>query len=188
MAVTLPTLSNQFPNAIVRTAHSLTAFIDTVKVEPYSWAYVKDGEWVELDGATNKYKVPGAGAVPAATNLAGKQLYILTGKTSEPPRQAMVREVEDASATAQEGYLPVYKGHEPVEIDTKIFDPNAAAGWGTPGATVYVVSMLDASGNARAVLSTDATGDGATTGVAVGTLVRAAADSPDGFVRFRLTV
>ena len=186
MPVTLPTLSNQFPNVIVRTAHHLTAFIDTVPVEPYSWAYISDGEWVELDSTLSKYKVPGAGAVPAATALNAKTLYFVTGKTTEPPRQVLMPDVEDASVTTQEGSLPVYKGHAPVEIDSKIFDPDAVATWATLGVTVYVVSMLDGDGNARAVLSTDATGDGATAGLAVGTLIQNAANN-NGFVRVQLT-
>jgi len=186
MPVTLPTLSNQFPNVIVRTAHHLTAFIDTVAVEPYSWAYISDGEWVELDATLDKYKVPGAGAVPAAVDLAAKTLYFVTGKTAEPPRQAMTREVEDSSSTTQEGYLPVYKGHEPVEVDSKIYDPDAVATWATVGVAVYVVSMLDGDGNARAVLSTDATGDGGTSGLAIGTLIKNAANN-NGFVRVQLT-
>jgi len=185
MAVTLPTLSNQFPNVIPRTPHSLTMFVDTVPIGHASWGYIDDGEWVE-EGANGDYNIPGAGAV--ALNLAGKVLYFTLGKTIEAPRQtlASMREVLDAKdlVANPRGNLPVYKGHEPAEVDFKVYD--TAATWTVVGVVVYVVSGVDADGNVRAVLSTNATGDGATTGLAVGRLVKGPANN-DGYVRVHLT-
>jgi len=181
MAVTVPTQSNQFPNVINRTGDYLTAFIDTVPVTATTFAYVADGEWLEEDATTHKYKIPGEGAAIGIA-LNAKHLFLVTGKRTEPSRQVLALDVYDMTTSSAEGMLPVYKGTDPVEFDFLFYDEGATWAYMAP---LYIVSDVDADGVIRCILSTTATGQGGAAGKLVGYVTRTPADN-NGFVRAML--
>jgi len=182
-AVVLPTTLNlQSPNIKVLTGNYLTQHVETVPVDTTSWAYVMDGEWIELT-STGVYRVPGSGAIPAVVALNTKTLYLVLGKTVEPSRYTLTREIRDYATPAFGGHLNVFEAELPVELDTKIYDEEAT--W-TVGADAYLISGLDADGNARVVLSTAATGAGGLAGKKIG-VVLAVPSANNGFARIRWT-
>lgn len=183
MAANIPTLSIQFQNVIVRTSDSLREFRDTVPIDAASWAHIADGEWVALDGATGKYAIPGIDE-DGHVDLANVNMVFTLGKTCEYPRMTLPTEITNMRG-AQEGHLPVYKGHGPVEVDFKLFDQDASPGWSTVGVPVYVVSLPDEDGKVRALLSTSATGVDSHSGKLVGHLARVPSQN-GGFVRVML--
>lgn len=175
--VKFPSQSKQDKNVIVRTAHYLTQFVETVPIDPTSWEYIAEGEWVEC-GSDGKYKIPDD-AKGNAVDLSGKKLYFVLGKKTDPSNQVLMLEVQDTDNQA--GCLPIYKGHDPVEVDFKFYDSDSTWNVGDPA---YVVSIKDSNNKIRAILSADSSKNNIN-GKKVGVIVRVPTDN-NGYVRVEL--
>lgn len=113
MASSLPTLSYQEPNIILRTHLPLDSYVETIDL-PTDY---HEGGWVQY-GSSGWAMVVGNESEDIGNNTyKWGPIWPIIGKPGESSRQVMKSSITNAA-----GKLPIYMGPLPIILDTKYYD------------------------------------------------------------------